>query len=185
MEMNAISVDSAKERFLAYKDAGVIKEHCTFEDDIWRTTNEYANVGLYFDFNRFAYRKYEPVFGISFRQFKEYAKAFAVSIFSKNVLDSIEYTLLDIKHLLEIDYHDVCWENPDLKIYSANRMEDFISLLITDENEDKLSRLVASLHTHESVSSSNDETQRELAAFDSYLDFGEIMEDFWNSSLSK
>ena len=185
MEMNAISVDSAKERFLAYKDAGVIKEHCTFEDDIWRTTNEYANVGLYFDFNRFAYRKYEPVFGIPFHQFKEYTKAFAVSIFGKNVLDSIENTLLDIKHLLDIDYDDVCLENPDLKIYSSNRMEDFISLLITDENEDKLNRLTVALHTYECVRSSKDDNQRVLAPFDSYLDFSEIMEEFWNSSLSK
>lgn len=78
----ALSVPSAKDRFHEFQRAGVIKDNCTFDDSKWYTTNEYANIGLYFDFNRFSYRKYELVFHLSFEDFTDYAKAFS-SIFSR------------------------------------------------------------------------------------------------------
>ena len=65
IELDSLSVSSAKDRFHEFQSAGVIKDNCTFNDNKWYTTNEYANIGLYFDFNRFSYRKYEPVFQLS------------------------------------------------------------------------------------------------------------------------
>ena len=33
---------------IIYRDAGVISESCSFEDDKWQTTDECSNVGLRF-----------------------------------------------------------------------------------------------------------------------------------------
>lgn len=186
IELNSLSISYAKERFLQYQEAGVIKPGCSFEDKIWRTTNEYANIGLYFDFNLFTYKKYEPVFGISFSLFTDYAKAYAISIFGKNVLNSIECTLLDIKHLLEIDYEEICGENANLRLYSANRMVDFLSLLVTDENSEKIDHLTSALDNYSAIQSDGENSDpRELAEFDTYLDFDDIINDYWKSNLSK
>ena len=37
IELNSLSVSYAKERFLQYQEAGVIKPGCSFEDKVWRT----------------------------------------------------------------------------------------------------------------------------------------------------
>ena len=48
IELDSLSVPSAKDRFHEFQRAGVIKDNCTFDDSKWYTTNEYANIGLYF-----------------------------------------------------------------------------------------------------------------------------------------
>lgn len=73
VELDSLSISFAKERFLEYQTAGVIKKDCSFNDNIWYTTNEYANVGLYFNFNRFAYQKYEFIFNLPFDAFIDFA----------------------------------------------------------------------------------------------------------------
>ena len=49
IELDSLSVPSAKDRFHEFQRAGVIKDNCTFDDSKWYTTNEYANIGLYFE----------------------------------------------------------------------------------------------------------------------------------------
>ena len=87
VNIDSLSIDAAKERFAQFQEAGVIKTGFSFEDDTWQTTDQYSNIGLYFDFNPFAYKKYEPVFNLPFEQFTAYVKAFALSLFGKNVLN--------------------------------------------------------------------------------------------------
>lgn len=187
IELNSLSISFAKERFIEFQNAGVIKNGCSFEDSVWRTTNEYANVGLYFDFNLFAYKKYEAVFHLPFNSFVDYAKAYCLSIFNKNVLVSIENTLLDIKHLIEKDYEDVCDELADLNFYSVNRISDFLSLLVTDENSDKMERLIATMDSYADIKYGYNKSfnQRELADFDSYFEFDDIIKDYWKSNISE
>ena len=187
IELNSLSISFAKERFIEFQNAGVIKNGCSFEDSVWRTTNEYANVGLYFDFNLFAYKKYEAIFHLPFNSFVDYAKAYCLSIFNKNVLVSIENTLLDIKHLIEKDYEDVCDELADLNFYSVNRISDFLSLLVTDENSDKMERLIATMDSYADIKYGYNKgfNQRELADFDSYFEFDDIIKDYWKSNISE
>jgi hypothetical protein len=187
IELNLLSVSSAKKRFREYQEAGVIKKNCSFEDSVWQTTNEYANVGLYFNFNQFAYKRYEDVFMLSYASFVDYTKAYCISIFGKNVLTSIEDTLLDIKHLMEKDYEDICGEMADLRLYSANRLSDFLSLLATDNNSAKVDHLMGALDAYSDMHycSGKRPEQRELADFDSYFDFDDIIKDYWKSNISK
>ena len=186
IELDSLSVSSAKDRFHEFQRAGVIKDNCTFDDNKWYTTNEYANIGLYFDFNRFSYRKYEPVFQLSLESFTDYVKAYCISIFGKNVLVSIENTLLDIKHLLNKDYEDICGEMSDLRLYSVNRLSDFLSLLVTDDNADEMERLISALDSYADIKYGSNKgfNQRELADFDSYFEFDDIIKDYWNSDKS-
>jgi len=187
IELNSLSISTAKTIFLKYQEAGVIKDNCSFEDEIWHTTNEYANIGLYFNFNKFAYRKYEDVFQLNFNEFVDYTKAYCISIFGQNVLTSIENTLLDIKHIIDINYEIVCGENADLKLYSSNRLSDFFSLLTTDDNSDKIDYLISALDAYADINNGSNGyfNQRELADFDSYFEFDEIIKDYWKSDISK
>ena len=186
IELDSLSVPSAKDRFHEFQRAGVIKDNCTFDDSKWYTTNEYANIGLYFDFNRFSYRKYELVFHLSFEDFTDYAKAYCISIFGKNELISIENTLLDIKHLLNKGYEEVCGEMSDLRLYSVNRISDFLSLLVTDDNAEAMERLISALDFYADIKYGSQKgfNQRELADFDSYFEFDDIIKDYWNSDIS-
>lgn len=186
IDLDSLSIDAAKERFLNFQNAGVIKNNCLFTDNTWFTTNEYANIGLYFDFNRFSYRKYEPIFNLSFSRFTDYAKAYCISIFGKNVLTSIENTLLDLKHLISKDYEDVCGEMSDLRLYSINRVSDFLSLLVTDDNAEVMERLLSALDSYADIKYGTQKSfnQRELADFDSYFEFDDIIKDYWQSDLS-
>ena len=186
-ELNALSISSAKERFTEFQNAGVIKNGCSFKDNVWQTTNEYSNVGLYFNFDRFSYKKYESVFQLSFSKFTECVKAYCISILGKNVLNSIENTLLDIKHLIEKDYEDICEELADLNFYSVNRLLDFLSLLVVETTTDKMERLMAALDSYADIKYGSDKgfQQRELADFDSYFEFDDIIKDYWKSDISK
>lgn len=185
VNIDSLSIDAAKERFTQFQEAGVIKTGFSFEDDTWQTTDQYSNIGLYFDFNRFAYKKYEPVFNLPFEQFTAYVKAFALSLFGKNVLGSVESSLLDIKHLLERNYEEICGEMSDFNLYSANRLSDFLALFVTDDNVEQLNRLIGALDAYQDFQSGSQKgfNQRELADFTSYLEFDDILKNYWQSTL--
>jgi hypothetical protein len=186
IELDSLSVSAARNRFHDFQHSGVIKDGCCFDDDVWYTTNEYSNVGLYFDFNRFAYKKYEGMFHLKLEDFTAYVKSYCMSIFGKNVLISIENTLLDIKHFLCTDPEDFCGEMSDLRLYSANRLSDFLSLLVTDDNEPEMERLTSALDFYADIryGAKKGFNQRELADFDSYFEFDDIIKDYWNLDLS-
>ena len=133
-----------------------------------------------------AYRKYELVFHLSFEDFTDYAKAYCISIFGKNELISIENTLLDIKHLLNKGYEEVCGEMSDLRLYSVNRISDFLSLLVIDDNAEAMERLISALDFYADIKYGSQKgfNQRELADFDSYFEFDDIIKDYWNSDIS-
>lgn len=187
IDLDSLSVDAAKEKFLEFQNAGVIKNNCTFADKKWFTTNEYANIGLYFDINVFSYRKYEPVFNLTYDHFIDYVKAYCISIFGKNVLTSIEYTLLDLKHLIDKDYEEICGEMSDLRLYSVNRVSDFLTMLVTDDNAEIMDKILSSLDSYADIhyGTHNNYNQRELADFDSYFEFNDIIKDYWQSNISK
>lgn len=186
IELNSLSIPFAKERFIEYQNAGVIKSNCSFEGNVWHTTNEYSNVGLYFDFNRFHYKKYEDIFKLPFNKFTDYVKTYCISILGKNVLVSIESTILDLKHLIGTDYEDVCGGLAELNFYSANRLSDFLSLLITDKNASEIEVLIETLDSYADIKYGSNKffNQRELADFESYFEFDDIIKDYWKSDIS-
>ena len=186
-DIDELSIPAAKQLFEQYKNEGVIKNTCAFADSWWQTTDEYSNVGLRFNISPFTYRRYENIFNMSLSTFTEYVKAYCLSIFGKNILLSINVTILDIKHLLEHDPEEVCGEYADLRLYSPNRLSDFLSIFITDDNSSVLERLISALDFYMdlNVDFNKGLNQRELADFQSYFDFDDIISKFWEGDLSE
>ena len=81
------------QEFKPFKEAGVILSESSWEDPMWKTTDEYSRVGLYFKFNRFGYKKYEDVFGMPLERFMDYVKSHVILLFV-----SIKLISLSLKH---------------------------------------------------------------------------------------
>ena len=186
-DLDSISIPASKKIFEQYKKEGVIKAHCSFEDDKWQTTDEYSNVGFSFNISPFVYRKYEHIFNMSLNAFTEYVKAYCLSIFGKKVLLSINDTILDIKHLLEHDPEEVCSEIADLHINSSGRVNDFLNIFVNDDNSKIIESLCESMDKYMTISPGPKDgpNQRELAAIPSYFEFDDLMNRFWNEELSE
>ncbi|MCQ2499799.1 MAG: hypothetical protein MJ117_00460 [Lachnospiraceae bacterium] len=183
--LDEFSLRYARDRFLALQSEGVIKDGCSFDDDVWQTTDLYSNVGLYFTFSRFSYARYGRLFGLSFDEFVIRTKAYIISLFGQKVLQGMENTLLDIRHLLDLDPESVCGEDADLRLYSVNRLSDFLILLVNEDNEEQMDRLTGALEAYADINSDSGKwfNQRELADFDSYFEFNDILSDYWKRDL--
>ena len=88
-DFDALAIDEAKKRFYDLQSEGIIKNDCSFEDAVWHTTDEYANIGLHFMFSPFDFKKYEDIFDFGFEEFIIFTKAHLVSLFGEIALDTI------------------------------------------------------------------------------------------------
>ena len=184
IDKNALK--DAKEKFEAYKKAGVIKPQSQFEDEVWQTTDEYANIGLHFSFDRFTYKKYQKTIGSKFDDFVDYVKVFCLSLFGKNALLSVENTILDLKHIIETEIDDIYGLSDEIRLYSPNRCIDFFTFISTDESNELLDELVQSLDAIcENSPDYNRDFKRTLADFDTYFKFNDILKDYWNGPLTE
>lgn len=177
------AIEDAKEKFWLLKEAGVIKQISNFEDKVWYTTDEYSNVGLHFKLNKFGYQNYKEIFNMDFDDFTNALKAYMVSLFGRNVLQSIRSFLLDIRHILSVPPSDIYGTMADLTIATPAICSDFFTSL-KNVNEEEVTRLTSAMEafTDYNLSSSKSAlAQRELADFDTYFRFDDIMTDFWNT----
>lgn len=180
------SVDEAKDRFLELQRSGVIKMNCTFDSPAWHTTDEYANVGLHFSFNRFSYSQYEKGLGLSFDDFVLYVKCFLISIFGRNALATMQNVLLDLRHIINAATDQFYAVSEDIHISLPNLCTDFFSMLPGAEGNQMIDRLLTALDAYSDLNSYNQNRhKRTLADFDTYFLFDEIIRDFWQSHLSK
>ena len=182
--LNEASINKAKEIFEKYAEQGVFID-CSFEDEVWKTTDEYSNVGLHFNFNMVAYKKYyEKVFCLSYEEFVTYSKVFIAITMGKNVLKTLQMALNDIKRIIRTDVDEIYGSNTDLAICAPKLCIDFISLLPEGDNADAVDRLVDALDSYCYADiGHNKHKQRSLAQFDSYFMFNDIMNDYWSGDI--
>lgn len=84
-ELSQSNVDEARKVFLIFYEKGVFKD-CSFDDNKWNGTDEYSNVGINYNVNRFCYeRSYQDIFRLSYEEFVEYLKVFVAFTLGKNV----------------------------------------------------------------------------------------------------
>jgi len=186
ISLNELSIEEAKERFLAFQKSGVIKTNCTFDDNVWYTTDEYSNVGLHFDFNIFTYKQYEEVFNLPLDSFITHLKAYLVSIFGRNALVSIQTFLLDMRHITSTNIQQVCDTASNMRITRPNICIDFFSMLSTSYDNEQLEQLINAMDSYADINFSNNaDSKRTLADFDTYFLFGDIIKDYWNSDISE
>lgn len=187
INLDNLAIEKARKCFLEFQNEGVIKKKCCFEDDVWYTTNEYANIGLHFKFNRFSYGQYQDIFRLEFDDFILYVKTYLTLFFGKNALDTLQTLLLDLRHIIEHDLERVQTADTGLTVYFPAHCADFFAMLPGADDNAELESLMNAMEVYRErwlSSKSNEKNQRVLADFDTYFRFDDIMKDFWRSSLS-
>lgn len=184
--LNHLAIEDAKRRFKEFQNAGVIKAQCNFEDEVWYTTDQYANIGLHFKFNRFSYQQYQQRLQLSFEEFLLYVKAYLTICFGKNALDTMRSVLLDLRHIISFNIEEVCAISPNLLISLPAHCADFFSMLPDADKNEAIEELMNAMDLYrDRILSSQQKNQRALAAFDTYFRFDDLLEDFWRSDLSE
>lgn len=186
ISLEDFKTEEAIRQFDRFKEIGVIKSGVSYKDNVWKLTDEYSNVGLYFKFDRFHYSNYESIFEIYYDDFIEYVKAFAISLLGKNALFSIESFLLDLRHIIASTYDDVCNMVSPERINLPSLCSEFFSVLPGSNDNPNISVLldVMDLYSECNLKTSKG-AKRNLANFMTYFKFDKIMKDFWESELSE
>lgn len=176
-------VYQAQEYFNDYVEKGIILTP-DFDANKWQTTNEYANISFLFNINLFQYRRvYESLFGIDYETFVDYLKSFIILSMDQHVLVSLQSFLRDIKRLVKETKQDILADIYDIKITSPTLCIDFFSSLpcyetaILNQFLDQLDNLITIQYELKP------RQQRQLAQFQSYFVFNDILQDYWKQQL--
>lgn len=178
-----VIVHQAKDYFHDYVEKGIILT-LDFEAYKWQTTNEYANISFLFNINRFQYKRvYESLFGIEYETFLDYLKSFIVLSMDQHVLISLQSFLRDIKRLVKETKQNILEDVYNIKITSPTLCIDFFSslpcyeTLIMNQFLEQLDNLITIQYEQKP------RQQRQLAQFQSYFAFNDILKDYWEQQL--
>lgn len=176
-------VHQAQEYFIDYVEKGIILTS-DFDAHKWQTTNEYANISFLFNINLFHYKRvYEPIFGLGYEIFVNYLKSFIILSMDQHVLVSLQGFLRDIKRLVKETKQNILKDVYDIKITSPTLCIDFFSslpcyeTLIMNQFLEQLDNLITSQYELKP------RKQRQLAQFQSYFTFNDILNDYWKQQL--
>lgn len=176
----------ARNIFIDYLDKKIF-ENCTFDDTTWCTTDEYSKVSLIFNLEELSYKRYyEPVFQIKYDEFITYIKVFILYTMGKNVLKTLQTFTNDLKRIIRTNPNEIYGASAKLQIAVPSLCIDFLSMLPESSNELNKDDLVNALDYYISVNYRKSTVQkRNLAQFDSYFLFHDILTDYWNSELDR
>lgn len=176
-------VHQAQEYFIDYVEKGIILTS-DFDAHKWQTTNEYANISFLFNIDLFHYKRvYEPIFGLGYEIFVNYLKSFIILSMDQHVLVSLQAFLRDIKRLVKETKQNILKDVYDIKITSPTLCIDFFSslpcyeTLIMNQFLEQLDNLITSQYELKP------RKQRQLAQFQSYFTFNDILNDYWKQQL--
>lgn len=182
-DFDDVMVHQAKDYFHDYVEKGIILT-LDFEAYKWQTTNEYANISFLFNINRFQYKRvYESLFGIEYETFVDYLKSFIVLSMDQHVLISLQSFLRDIKRLVKETKQNILEDVYNIKITSPTLCIDFFSslpcyeTLIMNQFLEQLDNLITIQYELKP------RQQRQLAQFQSYFAFNDILKDYWEQQL--
>lgn len=178
-------IGHAREVFDDYIEKGIILSY-DFDHHKWETTNEYANVTFLFNVNTFQYKRfYQPLLGIDYEGFIAYLKSFIVLSMDQHVLGSLQAFLRDIKRMIKETKQDILSDIECIKISSPSLCIDFLaSLPYPDDSE--VSQILEQLDNAMTIVYQNKpKQQRQLAQFQSYFAFNDILADYWGQALSQ
>lgn len=182
-DFDDVMVHRAKDYFHDYVEKGIILTP-DFDAPKWQTTNEYANISFLFNINRFQYKRvYESLFSIEYETFVDYLKSFIVLSMDQHVLISLQIFLRDIKRLVKETKQNILEDVYDIKITSPTLCIDFFSslpcyeTLIMNQFLEQLDNLITIQYELKP------RQQRQLAQFQSYFAFNDILKDYWEQQL--
>lgn len=176
-------IEQAREVFDDYIEKGIILIY-DFDHHKWETTNEYANISFHFNVNTFQYKRfYQPLFSLDYEEFIAYLKSFVVLSMDQHVLTSLQTFLRDIKRIIKETKQDVIADIEGIKISSPTLCIDFLASLPYPDDS-AVSQLLEQLDNAMTVAyQSKPKQQRQLAQFQFYFTFNDILSDYWAQTL--
>lgn len=179
-------IEKAKKRFEAFKKNGVIGE-CRFEDNKWPMTDEYSKMNMRFYVNPFTYKRfYERMLGIDTDAFINCMKVYVVFALGENALGSLINIVRDIKHVVRTNFKDHDAFDNMISLKMPARTKEFFRKLPEPADEEEYKILLTEI---DRIIEYQDDfyrsEPRELASFDSYLLFNDILNDYWKSDITE
>lgn len=182
-EIDQAMVDKAHVYFKDYYEKDIILTP-DFESGKWLLTNEYANVNFLFNINRFQYERYfETLIGFTYQSFIEYLKSYIVLSMDQHVLTTLQIFLRDVKRLVKTTKQNIVSDMANIKLSAPNLCFDFFASLPCVEDSqmnqflEQLDQVIALQYQSKS------KQQRQLAQFQSYFAFNDILTDYWSQPL--
>ena len=161
----------AMDKFSKYKESGALKNE--FEDDIWQITNETVVRYLNFCINDIEAKQY--IVDMSVKDLKQYFKYYiclCLGTYSINVLiqiiENIKNAMKETKYFTEYP--------KSIKVLQKIGVGEFIEL-IPYANEDLIMEAVGSEY--------ETNARRQMAEYESYFLFEEILNKFWKVATEK
>ena len=183
--MNESSIAKAKELFIEYKNRNIIKSGA-FEDGKWYFTDEYSNISIRFNIPILGYRRnYEEIIGLPYHEFIDYLKTFVMFTLGDIVLDTIRDVVYDIKKLMHYDPEELYAISEDVFLHHPSRVIEFFSMVSENAESEKMEHILNVLDclTEARYAKNTSKKKRQLASFDSYFLFNDIMNDYWKLEL--
>jgi len=178
-------IDEAMEIFKSYVNRGVIVES-NYDDNRWQCTDEYSNVGLVFLLDSISYaRYYRSIFNMSCKQFIIYLKSYVIFQMGIIVLITLQSFLNDVRCLISMAPSEICDSEIKEPFIWPHKVIDFLSMLPENYDPQEFEQLTSQIETLAEIKYSNEENnQRQLAGFNSYFLFNDIINDFWESEIT-
>jgi hypothetical protein len=172
---------AAEKAFLAYKAKGVIRTGA-FEDDKWFLTDEYSQVG--FNFRKIDEAKYrqggwEETLGVKPKQFVEYLKIFIIQLLGELSLATLREIINHISQLVKTPLNELSTTYIYL-VLTGSRIMDFFGLIGEVNDKVAVQPVIDTLDDiiERQRIQSPAPGKRELAAFDSYFEFNDLIDRF-------
>ncbi|HEM2744119.1 TPA: hypothetical protein U0595_001914 [Streptococcus suis] len=182
-EIDQVMVDKAHVYFKDYYEKDIILTP-DFESGKWLLTNEYANVNFLFNVNRFQYERYfETLIGFTCHSFIEYLKSYVVLSMDKHVLTTLQIFLRDVKRLVKSVKQNIVSDMVNIKLSAPNLCFDFFASLPCVEDSQMNQFLEQLDYVIALQYQSKSKQQRQLAQFQSYFAFNDILTDYWSHPL--
>ena len=185
--IDTASIERAKEMFETFEKSGVIFSG-TFESNIWGCTDQYQRLFIRFNVDKLLYKRfYESMLGIDYHTFTDYLKTYIMFCMENGTyaLQSLNNIVRDVKHLIKTDFRELCAANETISLKHPNQLIEFFTMLPEAEDEEDFGYLSDFLENVLDVvrDSASDDATRDLAAFDSYFLFNDILNDYWKSDI--
>ncbi len=179
------SEKKARNIFKRYHMEGVIY-NCSFDDDIWQTTDDYSRRSLRFQPDCFCYKRfYEKYMGLSYEDFISAMKTYVMFSFGDLVLNTIQTFINEVERIIKIDPCELPESKVLMNVSMPQRLSEFLSMLpVVGAAEENIQELMDIMDSASMVLNSGGKA-RDLASFDSYFEFNDLLNKYWASDVDK
>ena len=179
------SEQKARSIFAGYKLEGILYD-CEFDDEIWHATDDYSRKSLRFQPDEFLYKRfYEKYLGLSYSGFILALKTYVAFSFGDLVLNTIQTFINEVERIISIDPAELPESSVLLNLSMPQRVSEFFSMLpAVGAVEENIQSLMDIMDSATTILTSQGKA-RDLASFDSYFEFNDLLKEYWASDIDK